>query len=329
MQFSFIKGHGSRNDFMIIDEEQENLILNDHERSTLAIKLCDRESGIGADGILFVSASQIADAKMRVFNSDGSEASMCGNGLRLVARYTSDKLNKKYLQIETMRATLSVEKEESLYKGIQTYKVEISPISFQSSTLPININQEKLMNASIKEISETLTFTALSVPNPHLVSIVSKEVLQSDSQKKIAEKLNRPNLITPDGVNVSFVLPLEPNEIFVRTFERGVGFTNACGTAMSASALVSCLLELTAFGEVIQVFNPGGMVECICTPMDVECPKIDLIGNATYEYHANIHVELNSSFQWNWVSKNDLEENRDYEEFEREIKNKTKGISFM
>ncbi len=329
MQISFIKGHGSRNDFIMIDEERENLILNDGERSILARKLCERESGIGADGILFVSESQVADAKMRVFNSDGSEASMCGNGLRLVARYVCEKQDKTSLHIETMKAKLAVAKEESLYTGIHTYKVEISPISFQSSTLPINLNKEEVILTCINEVSETLTFTALSVPNPHLVSIVSKEVLQSDIQRKIAEKLNRPNLITPGGVNVSFVLPMESNEIFVRTFERGVGFTNACGTAMSASALVTCLLELNKFDEVIKVFNPGGMVECICTPMDDSSPKIDLIGNATYEYHGNIEFNLNSNFEWKWVSKNDLEENKQYEEFETKIQNKTKEIDFI
>ena len=126
-----IKCHGSGNDFLLIDQMNGEYSFTEEERATLALTLCDRNSELGADGILFVMNSEQSDARMRVFNADGSEASMCGNGLRCVARYVCEKLNKEEAVIETMKAHLQVKKQEDIFSEIPTYMVEISPISFQ------------------------------------------------------------------------------------------------------------------------------------------------------------------------------------------------------
>ena len=140
-------------------------------------------------------------------------------------------------------------------------------------------------------MDDELIFTTLSVPNPHLVSIVSQEVLASDKQEKIAKYVNGENEWFPDGVNVSFINVMSDKDIFVRTYERGVGFTNACGTAMSASSLVTKWERSLEDEVLLNVYNPGGMVKCQVHDMP-EKTWIDLIGNATYEYKQTIAVDL-------------------------------------
>lgn len=288
-----LKCHGSGNDFFIIDEMANSYGFTEDARRQLAVALCNRVTELGADGILFVLNSDQADARMRVFNADGSEASMCGNGLRCVARFVCEKLGKTVAIIETMKVNLQVEKEEDLFPEIPTYKVEISPVSFHLKDLPLNLEQDTLENEKISALSEDLKFTALAVPNPHIVTIVDSQQLNSTIQTELSEYVNGHNPLFPDGVNVSFVKPLDKGSIFVRTFERGVGFTNACGTAMSASSLVTCLVGLNNKEDFIDVYNPGGKVRCVVHEND-GVYKIDLIGNGTYVYKAVVHVdELN------------------------------------
>ncbi|WP_066047936.1 diaminopimelate epimerase [Robertmurraya korlensis] len=302
MVIELLKCHGSNNDFLIIDE-MENPLFTEEQRSELALLLCNREKGIGADGILFVLNSDHSDAKMRVFNADGSEASMCGNGLRCVARYVCEKLSIQSAIIETMKANLEVKERESILDEIPTYQVEISPVSFELKDLPLHLDQKTLINEKIQGLSE-ISYTAVAVPNPHLIGIVTKEQIQSNIQKDISEKVNNPNELFPDGVNVSFVKPLSEGSIFVRTFERGVGFTNACGTAMSASTLVTCLLGINEFEQPVEVYNPGGKVRCVAHKVD-ESYKIDLIGNATFTHRLQVEIQLEQQI-FSYVKKEEI-----------------------
>ncbi|GER74541.1 diaminopimelate epimerase [Weizmannia acidilactici] len=319
MELKLIKCHGSGNDFLIIDETAVENPLTDTIRKEMALSFCKRSSGLGADGLLFVSQSKVADAKMRIFNADGSEASMCGNGLRCVARYVSEKLGKDDLLIETMKANLYAKKAEPLFGGIPTFRVEISPVLFGLDKLPMRIGKEVLINEQVEALSKDLSFTAVAVPNPHLISFVGNEVFHSDKQKTLSEYVNGPNEIFPDGVNVSFVKPIGKNGLYVRTFERGVGFTNACGTAMSASSLVACLLRMRPFEEMIEVYNNGGKVRCLVhkieTGGDPEF-SIDLIGNATYLYGAVVSFDAENPAKFMVRSKKEFTEQAQYEKLE-------------
>ncbi|WP_026563785.1 diaminopimelate epimerase [Bacillus sp. UNC41MFS5] len=318
MEVQLIKGHGSGNDFLIIDEMSNGYAFSERERAQLAKLLCNRQSKLGADGILFVMNSKNADGRMRVFNSDGSEASMCGNGLRLVARYVCEHLGQNKAVIETMKANLKVSKQNDLLPDIHTYQVEISPVLFELSALPLNLNKPTLFNEKIEELSADLRFTALAVPNPHLIAIVEAAQLEGDIQKQLSEKVNGPNDLFPDGVNVSFVKHLQPGSIYVRTFERGVGFTNACGTAMSASTLVTCLQEINELENVVNVYNNGGKVQCVAHESEGKY-SIDLIGNATYLYSATVNVDLeNHSFTVS--AKTEHSEQASYEQLQNEAK---------
>lgn len=316
MQINLIKGHGSGNDFLLIDEISNSYTFSEKERAELAKILCNRNSELGADGILFMMKSDHADGRMRVFNADGSEASMCGNGLRLVSRYICEMLQQDAAVIETMKKDLKVSRQADIYPAVATYQVEISPVSFLLEDLPLQLNQSTLKNEYIPELSKEFKFTALAVPNPHLITIVETEEIQSDLQKELSEKVNGPNHLFPDGVNVSFVKAFDKGNIYVRTFERGVGFTNACGTAMSASTLVTCLSGLNDFEKVVNVYNNGGKVQCV-VHQNNETYHIDLIGNATYLYTASIDVQLETGI-YTITAKEDLSEQAAYEKLQSE-----------
>jgi diaminopimelate epimerase len=317
VQIEMIKGHGSGNDFLMIDEIANNYSFSETDRASLARLLCNRETNLGADGILFIMGSDHVDGRMRVFNADGSEASMCGNGLRLVARYMCERLQLKEAVIETMKADLRVSEQTAIYPNVTTYQVEISPVSFQVKDLPLKINQPTVKNEEIVELSDELLFTAVAVPNPHLITIVEKAQLETDLQLRLSEKVNGTNDLFPDGVNVSFVQTLDPGNIYVRTFERGVGFTNACGTAMSASSLVTCLNKVNDVEKVINVYNDGGKVQCI-VHNHADQYSMDLIGNATYVYKVTVTVDLEGGL-FTLSPKTIFSEQQSYEIFQSEI----------
>jgi diaminopimelate epimerase len=315
LHIEILKVHGSNNDFILIDEMSKNYDFTEEQRRDLAILLCNRESGVGADGILYTMKSDIADGRMRVFNSDGSEASMCGNGLRCVARYVCELLGKEEAVIETMKANLYVKKQAEIFPNVQTYQVEISPVLFQLSELPLNLSRDILLNEKIEELSKDLYFSAVAVPNPHLITVIDDLEEQYNVQKELSEYVNGPNTLFPDGVNVSFVKSIQKGHIYVRTFERGVGFTNACGTAMSASSLVTCLLGLNKIEDKIHVYNDGGMVNCIVHQQE-QTYSIDLIGNATNVFKAIVTV--NEDLHGCQISNKQIyeEENENYKKLQ-------------
>lgn len=320
MQIEILKVHGSSNDFILIDEITHEYHFSEEQRRVLAILLCNRENGIGADGILYTMKSDAAQGRMRVFNSDGSEASMCGNGLRCVARYVCELLGVEEAIIETMKANLQVKKQDDIFPTVPTYQVEISPVSFQLTDLPLNLSKKNLLNEKIDQLSSDLTFTAVAVPNPHLISVVEDLDNQFDTQKSLSEYVNGPNELFPDGVNVSFVKSIEKGHIYVRTFERGVGFTNACGTAMSASSLVTCLLNLNDLEDKIHVYNDGGMVNCVAHQRG-DSYQIDLIGNATNVFKAIIDIGENFN-SVKYVQKELFDdENENYKKLQQYAKN--------
>ncbi|HWL11769.1 MAG TPA: diaminopimelate epimerase [Ureibacillus sp.] len=320
MERTFLKVHGSGNTFYLYQTEHEN----EFNWAELTKWLCQKENHQGADGLLLVLPSQTADAKMRVINADGSEASMCGNGLRCVARFVCENLGKEQAIIETMKANLNVRQESSILENIPTYAVEISPVLFTLTSLPMSYKeQEEIRHQVIPEFSPTIPFTAVSVPNPHLIGIVEQQDIENNAhQKQLAEFLNSENEYCMDGVNVSYVYPMKDDAIFVRTFERGVGFTNACGTAMTASALCS---RLNGFVEqdIITVFNPGGFVKCEVKIIDDEY-KLTLIGNATVTSAYTFELSDND---YKFVGCVDTEEQKEYEKCIELVKAETASFA--
>jgi diaminopimelate epimerase len=305
MEAKILKVHGSMNTFYMLEGEERD----DYGRLAVTLYGLDAE----VDGLLVILPSDHADAKMRVFNNDGSEASMCGNGLRCVSRFVCDREQRSEATIETMKATLRVKKEDMTQDGLPAYSVEISPVLFDLTALPMAYeNHQEWLLKPLPFVSEDIRFSAVAVPNPHLVGIVPAAYQKDPShQQRWAEHFNGDNEIFADGVNVSYATAVEDG-IFVRTFERGVGFTNACGTAMTASALIACIAGIVPYGEV-KVYNPGGMVKCLVHQKG-ETFELQLSGNATY---LSLH-----SFDWNpedstvrFTSSQLLEEQAEYEKF--------------
>ncbi|MBX0356767.1 diaminopimelate epimerase [Halobacillus sp. Nhm2S1] len=313
MKIPYIKCHGSGNDFILIDEIEHDFRFSEKEREELSLLLCDREKGIGSDGILFVMPSDKAEGRMRMFNSDGTEAEMCGNGLRCVARHMIEKLGKKAIAIETEKAVLPVSQVEEIFPEIDTFSVMIEPVRFEVDSLPMIFEGKEAVDVQIPELSDTRTFTALSVPNPHIVSLVDS--VDQEELLAVGKKANNLPDVFPNGVNVSYVQVLEKNKIFVQTFERGVGLTNACGTAMSASSLVSTILGPNELDKPIVVINKGGLVNCVVEKKDGRF-SIQLRGNGTNVYQAEVDIDWEArTFE---VSEKQFfeEENATYEKLE-------------
>ncbi len=292
------KVHGSQNTFFLLDQTQLKQALSQAELVRLAKQLTNAKTGLlgGADGLLVVSAlsHQNVLGKMQVINADGSIASMCGNGLRTVGRYLAEKYHQNSFKVETQQADLKVSVEPDWAESVKAISVEISPVSFAKQDLPFaQLNCNQLINQEVPAFAPGLKFTAVAVPNPHLISIVSAEVLASSLLEKLGTKLNQPNPYFPDGVNVSFAQVIDSRHLFVRTFERGVGFTNACGTGMSAASLVFALThqQEKVFNHLLTVSNPGGFVQTRVHQQE-DHYWIELIGNATVTHNINADESL-------------------------------------
>lgn len=292
------KVHGSQNTFFLLDQTQLKQTLSQAELVRLAKQLTNAKTGLlgGADGLLVVSSSshQNVLGKMQVINADGSIASMCGNGLRTVGRYLAEKYHQNSFKVETQQADLKVSVEPDWAESVKAISVEISPVSFAKQDLPFaQLNCNQLINQEVPAFAPGLKFTAVAVPNPHLISIVSAEVLASSLLEKLGTKLNQPNPYFPDGVNVSFAQVIDSRHLFVRTFERGVGFTNACGTGMSAASLVFALThqQKKVFNHLLTVSNPGGFVQTRVHQQE-DHYWIELIGNATVTHNINADESL-------------------------------------
>lgn len=292
------KVHGSQNTFFLLDQTQLKQALSQAELVRLAKQLTNAKTGLlgGADGLLVVSSSshQNVLGKMQVINADGSIASMCGNGLRTVGRYLAEKYHQNSFKVETQQADLKVSVEPDWAESVKAISVEISPVSFAKQDLPFaQLNCNQLINQEVPAFAPGLKFTAVAVPNPHLISIVSAEVLASSLLEKLGTKLNQPNPYFPDGVNVSFAQVIDSRHLFVRTFERGVGFTNACGTGMSAASLVFALThqQEKVFNHLLTVSNPGGFVQTRVHQQE-DHYWIELIGNATVTHNINADESL-------------------------------------
>ncbi|MBF0628279.1 MAG: diaminopimelate epimerase [Magnetococcales bacterium] len=291
MELPFIKCHGSGNDFLLIDEMEHPLVLDEAGRRALVIALCRRDTGIGADGVLFHQSAPGVDARMRIFNADGSEARMCGNGIRCLGRLTLEKTGRPEVAIAVMNGVLRVRQVTDFFPGVVACETEIGPISLDPATLPMVWSGDKVVGEGIPSLSATWRFTALSAPNPHLSAMV--EEIDREDLVRVGRLANGDHPLFPDGVNVSLRRVLGADALFVATYERGVGWTHSCGTAMTASTFAACLDGALSFGQPVRVFNAGGQV--ICTALwggETGAHSGLLAGNATFEWDGVVQFDL-------------------------------------
>ena len=233
----FTKWHGLGNDFVIINSEAVH--ITDYRQQALAV--CDRNFGIGADGLVVLSPSDTADFNMRIFNSDGSEADMCGNATRCVARYLyeSGLTAKTTITLDTLAGIITPElvfDQDTLV----TIKVDMGEPKLTRGETPMTGNaDEKAVNVALEVDGQTYRVTALSMGNPHCVIFV-------DDVAAINLADIGPNIEThpmfPRKTNVEFIQVIDRQTLRMRVWERGAGITKACGTGASA-ALVAAVLN--------------------------------------------------------------------------------------
>lgn len=232
----FTKMHGLGNDFIIVDEER-SLPVDAAER---AIVLCNRFYGVGADGLVFILPSNQADFKMRIINSDGTEAQQCGNAIRCVAKYVYDhkKIDRKEITIETIGAGIQKVNLFTENNMVNKVCVDMGEPVLEGLKVPTIIDKKTVVNESIHIDDHEFTFTAISMGNPHCVIYVdnAKEFETSYWGPKIEK-----HLLFPQKTNVEFVSMINKNHLEMRVWERGVGVTLACGTGACASVVSSVL----------------------------------------------------------------------------------------
>lgn len=252
MQFS--KVHGQGNDFVIVNGFKETI----KNYSEMAIEICDRHYGIGADGLVIILPSDKADFRMRIFNSDGSEAEMCGNVTRCVARYVYEYglTQKKKITLETLAGIIV---PELVFKEnkIITVRVDMGEPRLKRSLIPMAGDPEEIaVNVPIVLPEHTYYVTCVSMGNPHCVIFV--EDLTNIDLALIGCKIENHSLF-PKKTNVEFVEVISETELKMRVWERGAGITLACGTGASAVTVAGVLNEKTARKVLIHL--DGGDLE--------------------------------------------------------------------
>ncbi len=247
--------HGIGNDFVVIGALDE-LPLPEEKLDEFARFVCDRHFGVGADGVIWVLPSQVADFKMRIFNPDGSEAEMCGNGIRCAVKwfYDRDYAKGNAVRVETLAGikTVWVQEENGRAKAVT---VDMGEPIFEPALIPTSLSErgEAIETPLNVEGFGTYTVSAVSMGNPHCVIFV-------DNVDNFPVEVLGPRIehhpAFPKRTNVEFVQVISSNEMKVRVWERGAGLTLACGTGACASLAVAARTGLTE--RKAKVHLPGG-----------------------------------------------------------------------
>lgn len=236
----FTKMHGAGNDYVYVDCFAEQL---PGDIPSLARQISDRHKGVGGDGLILICPSDIADVRMRMFNADGSEAEMCGNGIRCVAKYVYDHgiCPQHRLQVETGAGVLSLDLET---EGgvVERVRVNMGEPILDAARIPTTLAETPVVGAALDIEGTSLAATCISMGNPHCVIFVDRitdeMVLRWGPQIEVDPRF-------PSRVNVEFVQVLSSGEVRQRTWERGSGETLACGTGASAVCVAGVLTGKT------------------------------------------------------------------------------------
>ena len=255
----FTKMQGIGNDYVYVDCVRNSVPA---DPAALARAVSPRNFGIGADGLILICPSTEADVRMRMFNADGSESEMCGNGIRCVAKFVYDHgiARKPRLAIETGRGVLTVDLELKNDK-VSRVKVNMGEPILKSSEIPTTLPGDPPVNASLSIGGMRFDLTCVSMGNPHAVAYVSDDFFKTDGRDLVAEygpKLENAREF-PRRVNAHFVKVHSLSEVTMRTWERGSGITLACGTGACAVCVAGVLTGHT--GRKLLAHLPGGDLE--------------------------------------------------------------------
>lgn len=247
----FTKMHGAGNDYVYVNCFEEQLT---EDLPTLARAVSDRHTGIGGDGLILICPSEVSDAQMRMFNADGSESEMCGNGVRCVAKFVYDHgiAKKDELKIETGRGvlTLQVFTNNGL---VDQVRVNMGEPILQAAEIPTTLEGEPPLMQPLQIADKTLEVSCISMGNPHCITFVDE--VNDDWVHRIGPQVEV-HPAFPNRVNAEFIQIVSRKEIIMRVWERGSGETQACGTGACASAVAAVLNGLTE--RKVLCHLPGG-----------------------------------------------------------------------
>ena len=250
MMIKFTKMHGLGNDYVYIDAINQKI----QNELKLAQFVSNRHFGIGSDGLILICESKVADFKMRMFNSDGSEAEMCGNGIRCVGKFVYDKgfTSKTTVTIETL-AGIKTLKLNIKDKKVETVRVDMGEPILEADKIPVISKEEPVKNLELEAENRKFKFTCVSMGNPHAITIVENtKEFEVERYGKILEV----DKAFPKKANIEFAQVIDKENIKMRVWERGAGETLACGTGACATAVACNLLNLT--GRKVNIELLGG-----------------------------------------------------------------------
>lgn len=250
----FVKSHGLGNDYFVLDSSAISFTVT----PGVTRLLCDRNYGVGSDGILLLTRSSKADFGLRILNPDGSEAEKSGNGLRIFAKYLYEHghTQRKTFNIDTPGGVVTAELEVSEDGRVPFVTVEMGPAVFDSKDIPVAGEEREVVDEEIRVNGEIARITAVSVGNPHCVVFVDE--LDEGFTRKLGPLLENHDLF-PNRINVQFVKVLSPEKVSILIWERGAGYTLASGSSSCAVAAACVKNGLTV--RNVKVSMPGGELD--------------------------------------------------------------------
>lgn len=274
MKLRFTKMHGCGNDYVYVNCFEEEV----KDPVSLSIAISDRHFGVGGDGLVLICPSDRADAKMRMFNADGSEGKMCGNAIRCVGKYLYDHgiVRKTTVTIETLSGIKTL--ELFLKDGkVDSAQVNMGPAILIPSEIPVNLSGEQAVAVPVKIAGEEHTITCVSMGNPHCI-VFGGDPYELDLPKIGPLFENDP--LFPERVNTEFIEVLDDHTLNMRVWERGSGETWACGTGACAAAVAAVLNGFCKKGKDISVRLRGGELTIRYTD-----EAVFMTGKATEVFH--------------------------------------------
>ena len=247
----FVKMHGLGNDFVFIEDKTGQ----DKDYTALARAMCNRHTGIGADGLIVIVDSRVADVRMRIINSDGSEAEMCGNGIRCFAKYVYDNgiIEKKRFTVETPAGIMEPEITVGADNKAELITINMGRPSFNRSEIPMEGAEGRVLNEDLCVDGENWKITSLLMGVPHTVTYVDD--VDTVDIEKIGPLFEKHEAF-PKHTNINFAQQMDDRTVKVRTWERGAGATLACGTGSCSVAVASFLNGRT--GREVDIQLPLG-----------------------------------------------------------------------
>jgi diaminopimelate epimerase len=277
-----LNAHGSLNDIFVAELTPGDFASETDLRAFVR-NLCDRGGPFGGDGVYLYDAGP-AVPEAWFFNPDGTAAEFCGNGMRCLGRVILDRRGIEVAEIRSGTREYTVRRGATTPGGVRQVRLEHPAVDFEPEN-PVVKNRSPAVQVSLPELDPALAFTAVTIPNPHLVAVIDKYV-ESDLVA-MGEQVAARHELFPAGANLSVLLPFSADEVFVRTFERGAGLTASCGSGMAAARAVYSRVGRADPERDILIRNAGGMATASLRVRDGQWFPV-LEGNATFVYRADV-----------------------------------------